>query len=79
MEETHLREEMQIPSASPITADEEEKQAIGRDIASFFPKKKYNKGDMVEVFLKAPETSPLTVLISAKSLHKVHHVSSNGV
>ncbi|KAJ8371860.1 hypothetical protein AAFF_G00299550 [Aldrovandia affinis] len=63
---TGLREEvrrLQTPSTSP-TADEEEDPVSEDDITSFFPKKKDDRLDEAEVFLKSLDTSLLTAFSS---------------
>ncbi|KAJ8406814.1 hypothetical protein AAFF_G00297300 [Aldrovandia affinis] len=71
--ETGLREEvrrLQTPSTSP-TADEEEDPVSEDDITSFFPKKKDDRLDEVEVFLKSLDTSLLTAFSSLPKMRRV--------
>ncbi|KAJ8391355.1 hypothetical protein AAFF_G00089850 [Aldrovandia affinis] len=74
--ETGLTEEvrwLQTPSTSP-TADYEEDPVSEDDITSFFPKKKDDKLDKVEVFLKTLDTSLLTAFSSLPKMRRVHKI-----
>ncbi|KAJ8395013.1 hypothetical protein AAFF_G00039640 [Aldrovandia affinis] len=79
--ETGLREEvrrLQTPSTSP-TADEEEDPVSEDDITSFFPKKKDDRLDEMEVFLKSLDTSLLTAFSPLPKMRRVFIKFNTGV